>query len=417
VAEIRPLRGLRYDPGRFPDLTAVVAPPYDVITPAHAETLHARSPYNVVRLILNREPDRYRSAAATLREWRARGILVEDAAPGLCFYSQTFEVPGLGRRRRDGVIGALRLETFASGRVRPHERTFAAPKTDRLALLRACGANLSPIFGLVSLPGVTLRERLAGALGGPPAVDLTDDLGVRHQVWRVDDAALVAACAGLVRDETVVIADGHHRYETALAYRDEMRRTHPGAGPDAPFEFILAYLANLEEPGVVILPTHRIVRSGTAAAVREVIGGLAHAFAATIHPPAARAAFLDELREGPGLIGCVLPGELVVLRFRGDADRLLAARSPATRRLDVALLHDLVLARLEPAATADLAYTHDEAEAIAAVVRGGAAAFLLHPPTVQEVRAVCLAGDFMPEKSTYFYPKLLDGLVFYSVAV
>src|SRR5436309_10843100 len=246
VAVVRPLQGLRYDPARAGDLGLVLAPPYDVITPREQAELHARSPYNVIRLILPEEADRGAAAARTLREWVARGLLVRDPTPAVYLYSQRFSLPDGTSRRRDGLLCRLRLEEFGAGIVRPHERTLPGPKADRLAILRATGANLSPIFGLYARPGEPVRA-LVGALG-EPVVDVND----WHQLWRLTDPAVIARIEAALAPETIIIADGHHRYETALQYRDEQRGNEAAA-------YVLAYLANLGGEAVATLTTRRLV--------------------------------------------------------------------------------------------------------------------------------------------------------------
>ena len=419
MADFRPLQAIRYDVARIGDLRAVVAPPYDVISRDAVARLYARSPFNIIRLILNREEDSHAAAAGELRSWLAQGVLTEDRTPAFFFYSQTFELVSHERRRRDGIIGVMRLEQFGSGRVCPHEQTHAAPKADRLGLIRACKANLSPIFGIVSCPGVEFRDVVAPAVARVPAVDLFDDAGVQHQLWPITDPALASLVSSVVKDEPVVIADGHHRYETALDFRDEMRRAHPGAGPDAPFESVLMYLSNIDEPGLVVLPTHRILPAARPEGVRDTIMALGDLFDVTTHGSSEWASFIDEVERGDGRrIGCVLPDALMLLTLRVDATSQLPGRSAATRRLTVVLLHDLVLARLPDGALTGIEYTHDDALVLAAVnAGGGGAAFLVNAPTAQEVREVCLAGEKMPQKSTYFYPKLLSGLVLRSLAV
>ncbi len=413
MADLRPFRAVRYDRSRVGDLAAVVAPPYDVISAEQRRRLCDRSPYNAVRLILNPEADPHAAAARELRGWRETGILVQDREPAFYFYSQTFTVSAAGSQRRDGIIGVMRLEDFASGGVRPHERTFEGPKADRLLLTRACRANLSPIFGLVSCRDLVLRELAAAALRAPADVDIAADDGVRHQLWRVADTAFAARWADVAREEPVVIADGHHRYETALAYRNEMRKAEPAAGRDAPFEFVLACISNTEEPGVLVLPTHRVLPAVRAGDVERVLTELGEIFAATSYPVRERARFLAELDGGAARIGCVLPDALTVLTLRADPGRVLGARRPEVRGQAVVLLHDLVLSRL---AHGPVEFTHDDGEALAAVASGRAgAAFLVRAPTAKELRAVCLAGETLPEKSTYFYPKLLTGLVFHAL--
>ncbi len=394
MAVVRPLAGLRYDPARAGDVGQLLAPPYDVITAAEQAELYARSPYNVIRLILPREAERGAAAARTLREWIAAGILAPDPEPALYLYTQQFSLPDGSTRRRDGLLCRLRLEDFSSGVVRPHERTLPGPKADRLALLRATGANLSAIFGLYARPGEPVRELLAGAQLGAPLVDVSG----WHQLWRVTDASAIARVEAALADQTIIIADGHHRYETALAYRDEQ----PG---NEAATYILAYLANMEEEGVVILPTHRLVRGplGLDAAALEARLGESFVLEA-IDPRRRRAA---------GEIDCVLPDRRLRLRPGPAARERLRDLPPVLRGLAVELLRHAILEPILGVGPEDLEFTHDDEEAIAAVAAGrAAAAFLLNPPTMAEVREVCLAGEVMPEKSTYFYPKLATGLVF-----
>jgi len=394
MAVVRPLAGLRYDPARAGDVGQLLAPPYDVITAAEQAELYARSPYNVIRLILPREAERGAAAAQTLREWIAAGILAPDPEPALYLYTQQFSLPDGSTRRRDGLLCRLRLEDFSSGVVRPHERTLPGPKADRLALLRATGANLSAIFGLYARPGEPVRELLAGAQLGAPLVDVSG----WHQLWRVTDASAIARVEAALADQTIIIADGHHRYETALAYRDEQRGNEAAA-------YVLAYLANMEEEGVVILPTHRLVRRPLGVGAAALAARLGESFA--VEP-------VDERRRrAAGEIDCVLPDRRLRLRAGPAARERLRDLPPVLRGLAVDLLRRAILEPILGVGPEDLEFTHDDEEAIAAVAAGrAAAAFLLNPPSMAEVREVCLAGEVMPEKSTYFYPKLATGLVF-----
>ncbi len=393
MAVVQPLDGLRYDPARVGDVGQVLAPPYDVITPAEQAELYARSPYNVIRLILPREAERAASAARTLREWVAADLLRPDPVPALYLYSQQFSLPDGSTRRRDGLLCRLRLEDFASGVVRPHERTLPGPKADRLAILRATGANLSAIFGLYDRPGEPLRELLGGAPGTPLV-----DVNGWHQLWRVTDPATIARVQAALASESVIIADGHHRYETALAYRDEQ----PG---NEAARYVLAYLANMEEEGVVILPTHRLVRGPLRLDAPALEARLRASF--TVEP-------LDpRRRRAAGEIDCVLPDRKLRLRAGPAARARLDGLPPVLRDLEVELLRRAILEPVLDTGAEALDFTHDDEEAVAAVAAGRAAvAFLLNPPSMAQVRQVCLAGEVMPEKSTYFYPKLATGLVF-----
>ena len=394
MAAVRPLAGLRYDPARAGDVGQLLAPPYDVITAAEQAELYARSPYNVIRLILPREAERGAAAARTLGEWIAGGILAPDPEPALYLYTQQFSLPDGSTRRRDGLLCRLRLEDFSSGVVRPHERTLPGPKADRLALLRATGANLSAIFGLYARPGEPVRELLGGQKLGAPLVDVSG----WHQLWRVTDASVIARVQAALAPETIIIADGHHRYETALAYRDQQ----PG---NEAAGYVLTYLANMEEEGVVILPTHRLVRGPLGLDAAALEARLGESFVLESLDP--------RRRRVAGEIDCVLPARRLRLRAGPAARERLRGLPPVLRGLEVELLRRAILEPILDVRPEGLDFTHDDEEAIAAVEAGRAAvAFLLNPPSMAQVREVCLAGEVMPEKSTYFYPKLATGLVF-----
>jgi len=392
MAIVAPLPGLRYDPARAGDLRDLIAPPYDVISPAQQEALYARSPYNVVRLILPREADRGAASATALREWIAAGVLARDQRPALYFYTQTYSLPDGTTRTREGVLCRLGLEEFASGVVRPHERTFPGPKQDRLSILRATQAYLSPIFGLYSRPNERLRD-VAG-VGEAPDVEIHAPEGGIHRLWVVTDPAAIARVAAALAPETIYIADGHHRYETALNYRAE------GGGTDS----VLAYLANMDEEGLVILPTHRLLQGPLGIEPAALEARLRECF--TLEP-------LGSTPRPEGAIDCVLPDRRWRLRPLPAAVAAQRDVPPAVRELDVAILRNVILEGILGCDSSRLAFTHDDREALDAVRDGSAsAAFLLNAPTMAAVRSVCLSGAVMPEKSTYFYPKLADGLVF-----
>jgi uncharacterized protein (DUF1015 family) len=397
MAVVRAVRALRYDTARVGDLSRVIAPPYDVITPEEQAALYEASPYNVIRLILPREAARAEAASQTLREWMASGVLVREPSPAVYLYAQTFTLPDGSTRTREGVILSLGLEEFSRGVVLPHEKTLPGPKADRLAIIRATGANLSPIFGLYAHRGERARDVLG--VGGPPVVEAANGSG-SHRLWRVSDAAAIARFAATLAAERIIIADGHHRYETALAYRDEQRTAAAGS--------ILAYVANLDEEGVVILPTHRILRGPLRMDAATLASRLAECFAIEpLSPGAPRAV---------GEIDCILPHRRLRLRAKPEAGACVASLPAAIRTLDVSVLHGAILGPLLGVSPEELEFTHEDEEALAAVTTGhAAAAFLLNPPSLAAVRAVCLAGELMPEKSTYFYPKLATGLVFQPV--
>lgn len=428
MATIQPFRALHYNRDVVSDLTAVIAPPYDVIDDAHWQRLHARNPRNIIRLILNRDADRYASAAQTLSAWWKDRVLIQDDRPALYYYVQNFTLPDRGALERRGLIGAVRLEQFGAGSIYPHERTFARAKEDRLRLVEACRTNLSPIFGVYAdhPEAGNAAEHLRATQAA--WIDVTDELAERHRVWRLDDAATVRAVTTTLGDAAIFIADGHHRYETALAYRDRRREQGDGDA-NAPHNFVLMYVAAMADAGLVILPTHRVLRQlpDSGAAWR---GQLPKYFASETYPRteeglAALTAALEAPNAGPAIGMCVAgDARLQLLRVRDGSmlDGALGSIHPTVRRLGVTVLDAVVLRQLvgvdctAAAQAGDLRYTHRDAEAVALVDRGdAAAAFLVQPPSMREVEAVCLAGQTMPEKSTYFYPKLLSGLVFHAL--
>jgi uncharacterized protein (DUF1015 family) len=423
MAVIRPFRALRYNPAVVGDLSAVVAPPYDVISAARRAALYDRSEYNAVRLILNRAADPYAAAAEVLRAWRRDGVLQRDVQSSLCYHVENFVHPDGTAHRREGVIGAVRLEPFASGRIRPHERTFARHKEDRMRILRAVRANLSPIFGLFADQVTALDPARAVAAARPPDMALEDDTGVRHRAWLISEPLRINTISAALAHETIFIADGHHRYETALEYAEECR-AQGGSDPAAPHNFIMMDLASMSDPGLVILPTHRVVAGAAGAKASDVVARLRRHFRLIPFGRGARDAFLACLRQhrDDGGIGVVVAetNEWYVATLADPAalDTHAAHLAPVVRRLDVAILDTVILRGLmgiDCTAAAQegwLTYTHEDDDALRALEAGAHAVFLMNAPRIEDVQAVCLAGETMPEKSTYFYPKLPTGLVF-----
>ena len=432
MPELRPFRALRYDVSAVGDLRDVVSPPYDVISPDLQRSLARRHARNVVRLDLPLDeagdpPDeRYRRAARDLAAWRSDGTLRADRLQSVYAYEQAYVVPGTRQARvQRGFFARLRIEELGLGSgARPHERTLTAPKEDRYRLLRATGANASPVVLLAEDPGGEAMRALEEVCRLDPAADVTDDDGVRHRLWQlpVDDPDRGALAATLLRAGAVApltIADGHHRYETALRYRDERRREREYPEPE-PFDFLLALLIPADQP-LTVLPTHRVLRDGPSG---EALLDLARSLFEV-----ERLSGRDELVEAfaplvphserPHRIGVWTAGVAAVLRARPESFEPLLDQgaSPTLKWLDVNLLAVALdrLAGIDPRATAGggrIAYVKDADEALDAVDRGeGSAAFLLDPTAVDDVLRVAAAGEVMPQKSTYFFPKQLTGLV------
>jgi uncharacterized protein (DUF1015 family) len=421
MALIRPFRGVRYNPAVVSDLQEVVSPPYDVISPEQQTLLHLRNPYNAVHLDLNRDPERYETAARMFRDWLERKVLIQDEEPTLYFYTQEFTLKDGSHHRRAGVLAALRLEEFSSGMVRPHERTFESAKNDRLALLRACQAHLSPIFCLCSRPGWALERTLVPAVASSPLMTVQDDQHTTHRVWGVTDRALIAEVAANLAREPLIIADGHHRYETALRYRTERAAAQGSASGEEPFNYVLTYLTNAQDEGLVILPTHRLLREGPLPSPQHLRAVLQRDFRVTLFSLADPTAFFTALR-APGperRIGCAWAGagHYWLLSFDERVTQNLPI-SASLRALDVTVLHDVIFQRflgLPPEVQKQkLSYTVDDEEALRLVSeRRCQAAFFLTPTTFAQIAEVCAQGETMPQKSTYFFPKLPTGLVFY----
>ena len=435
MAQFMPFRGLRYNTEKV-NLTDVICPPYDVIKGTARDEFLQREAHNIVGVELaarygeDATPQQYAQSAALLEQWRKDGIFVLDEA-SYYVYEQEFEVPSSGEtKKRRGVIGALKIEEFGKG-VQPHEHTLSGPKQDRLNLLRALKTNTSPIFGLFGDDDGGVAAVIHSVTQSAPLMEAESGDGIKERVWRVDDDGAVAAIQAAFEDEVILIADGHHRYETALNYRNESQRAAEDCGKtwtgNEPENFVMMMCVGTSDPGLIVLPTHRLAKTGHANWSHvfdalekhfEIINVATEANAATQAQELIAALSADD--EQPRL-GMHINGQSYVLRLREGHEHLKAMdseRSAAYNALDVSLLHTLILQNQfgigpkELAAYSHVAYTIDAAEAIAKVNHGEyGAAFILRPTPVQQVREVAAAGDKMPQKSTYFYPKLVTGLV------
>jgi uncharacterized protein (DUF1015 family) len=375
-----------------------------VISPEERRQLLARSPYNAVRLILPEVG--YEEVATLIASWEDDGVLERAERPVLVAWTQTFTLgDGIERERRT-LLGAVTIEPYEARVVRPHERTHAGPKEDRLRLTRAVRTNLSPVFGLY--PDAEGAAWAAAGVAGDPHAEMTDGDGVVHRFWRIDDPAAHEAVAAALADRWILIADGHHRYETALAYRDE-RRAAGETDAEAPHNRVLMGLTALDDPGLVVLPTHRVLKrwvdGADAAFESRAVGGLDELVAELAAAPA-----------GVPVLGLVLPDRMMVLSGGAPPDA-----SPG-RRLDVATLEREVLIphlgadQAQLAHDGELTYVKDAAEAAGLVASGEAAAvFIMRGIPKSEIAAVSDAAETMPQKSTYFYPKLLTGVAFHSL--
>jgi uncharacterized protein (DUF1015 family) len=413
MVEIQPLRALHYDTAVVGSLANVTAPPYDVIDSEQRAALLARSPHNIVAIDLPEgEPDRYAAAANLLETWQLQGALVRDSEPAIWAHAQDYTAPDGRRLTRRGFYCRVRIEEYGPGRVRPHERTHPGPKEDRLALTRATRTNVSPIFSLYSDPTQAAWAALEPFTGQPPWGEVTDAQGTTHLLWRVTDPRAIAAAREAIRDAELLIADGHHRYETMQAYAREL-------GGEGEHRYILMCLVALEDPGLTVFPTHRLIGGldeGRRQLLRRAIErdfDIAEVPVEEIAPPPG---------EGPLQLGYIDGHHDRALRLtlkgQAIADAALPDRSEASRRLDTGVLEALLLKGALGLSDEDISHLHglfyarSTEEALRLVRSGGYdAAFFMRPTPIVQVRDVAAAGENMPPKSTFFYPKLLTGLL------
>ncbi len=424
MADVQPLRALRYDTAVVGELSQVVAPPYDVIDAAQRAALLERSPFNVVAVDLPQaEPgggDQYRAAGELFESWQLQGALVRDSEPALWAHRQDYSGPDGVARARSGFFCRVRIEGYGPGRVRPHERTHPGPKEDRLRLTRATRANISPIFSLYSDPRQQAWTAIAPATEAQPWADVTDGDRTRHRLWRVSDPEAIAAVQAATADAELLIADGHHRYETMDAYAREI-------GGEGEHRYILMCLVALEDPGLTIFPTHRLVRGlddARRAALRETLSSDFE----IVEVPLSELAPPPQGEEPTPLeMGYISAADERAFRLRlkdqAIADEVLAEHSEPYRHLDTGVLETLILKQALGLSDDDIShfngmfYARDTDEAVA-MVRSGEydAAFVMRPTPVRQVRELAAEGENMPPKSTFFYPKLLTGLLFNPLA-
>ena len=438
MAEIRGFRAIRYALDNLDGEAAdVVAPPYDVIDPDEQDALYERHRANVIRLILNRKHDadtdennRYTRARRHLMDWLARGTLRQDAQPGLYSHHQTFTDAAGQEHTRRGFLGAVRLATYDEEIVLPHERTLRGPKVDRLELMKACECNMSPVFLLYDDPEREVDALLEKHRHKAGAMDVTtSDDGIRHRTWPVFDPEAQCKIAGILQDAQLLIADGHHRYETALAYRDFRREVAEEPVEDAPYDYVMAFMVNMHDPGLQVFGTHRVVHGLDAFELDELLEKLraSKLFEVNLLGPDV----IDEplgLNEELERAGESAPSFVflsrqsdrpILVQFRGDhtADCFDADTPDEVRKLDVSILHEAVIDRMlgidkaAQEAKTNLRYVKKLDRAVAARTDDDVQLVaLMNPTPVDQVVEVCQSGGKMPQKSTYFYPKILSGL-------
>ncbi|OGW33642.1 MAG: hypothetical protein A2X58_02785 [Nitrospirae bacterium GWC2_56_14] len=441
MATITPFRGIIYNTEKAGKISDLVCPPYDIISPAGQQALYRKSPNNVIRLEYGlaspgdtEEDNRYTRAAAVLEDWTRSAIVKQEQVPAFYIYEMEYKVKEATRKLR-GLICLVKLEDYDSGIIKPHETTLSGPKTDRLNLLRACKTSFSQIFSLFSDP----QEKVAAVLArtnGKPEMEVKSSDGVTHRIWSRSDEKDIEVIVREMADKPIFIADGHHRYDTALNYRNEQRKAAGSFTGNEGFNYTAMFLARLEDPGLTVLPAHRAMFNLTDFHPQRFEDGLNQYFNIE------RIDFFDKRSENKDLhtvldtmahradhahiFGMRVKGEhsyyLLTLRNEADMDALLPAKSPAYRKLDVSILHHLIIDKLlgirmeTHKLGLNIEYIKDAAEADKRIHDNAAEiVFFMNPTKVREVKEVATAGERMPQKATYFFPKLLTGLVMHKL--
>ncbi len=443
MALVLPFRGIGYNLKKIGDISKVVAPPYDIISPAEQDALYQKHPSNVVRLILNKETpqdhpqdNRYTRSKGLYQSWLKDGDLVRAPRPNFYFLREEFILPDEGgsssrKQVRRGFIGIVRLENYSKKVVLPHEKTQNKPKADRLALMEACQANFSAIFSTYTDPEGAMNSVYEKVFMATPTADLIGPDGYRRIFWMVDDPQILSRITAIMGQKQIYIADGHHRYETCLAYRAGQMARFPNHKGNEAFHFTMMYLAGMEDEGLVILPTHRVVAQLEGFDPSSFLQSLSRTFTVDAFPFApdnertVRGRFLKTLAQKAGKsrsLGMLLEGNssyfLLTLKSESAFDEVIPNMAPSLKALDVNLLHVPIFQKLlgigpaELAAGKNVMYVKDPGETAEMVRSGkGQMAFFLNPTTGYQVRDVSLAGETMPSKSTFYYPKILSGLV------
>lgn len=446
MADVAPLKGLLYNPEKINALGKVMAPPYDVISSEMQDSLYERHLYNVVRLILGKTSpedkpgsDRYSRAAEDLKEWVEEGVLKQDDRPAIYYYAQDYTLSDGTTHTRKGFIARVKLEELGKGSIHPHEKTLSGPKADRLSLMKMMKSNLSCIFSIYPETEGTPADKRATSIleaatkGVEPIVKATGDDGVDNMLWRVVDEEVIEGVVTEMKDKSLFIADGHHRYDTAVNYRDYMRKETGKDSGDEDFDYVLMYFASMEDEGLDILPTHRVVHSIEDFNSAVFIASLSKYFSVEVityndsTKAKAREDFLKKLSEGvggPTRLGLHIRGAnsliLLTLKDVSVMDEFFAPDIPEVyKTLDVSVLHSLVLNKVlgitqeAQEKQTNLLYVKGNKEIFESVNKGdNQMIFIMNPTSMEEVRDVSLAGQLMPQKSTYFYPKILSGLIF-----
>ncbi|NUQ81373.1 MAG: DUF1015 domain-containing protein [Bacteroidetes bacterium] len=426
MAIVQPFRGVVYNPIRV-DYEAITCPPYDVVNPTLHQSLYDRHPQNAIRLELPMEENRYDIAAERWTQWRQQQVLLTDERPAIYLYDQTFTTKDGKEVTRKGFIARLKTEPFSAQVVMPHERTLPKAKSDRLNLFRKTAANFSPIFVLYRDPSLSLDEWMSETRDDLPFMEVVDYQGTTNRIWRLKNAAVLDRIQAYFTDQKLYIADGHHRYETALAYAEERASANPAHTGSEAYNFVMAYFTNMDDPDLVVYPTHRLVHSLPVPVITSLAGRLEEAFA--VYEFGSENDLKGFIRQRKtGRFGLVQPAKGETLRFsglefRGDFSHFEDQNLPTDlKELDVSVLHQIILRKYlgitqeAQDMQTNLIYSKDWDESVGMIRNGKAEmAFLMNPTPVSSVVNVCNSGHVMPQKSTFFYPKVITGIVFHDL--
>ena len=421
MAEVIPFKGILYNPEAV-HAGSVMAPPYDIVSPELKEELYNKSPYNIIRVDFGKDDDgdnehrnRYSRASQFLSDWLREEVLLHDPDPSFYCYEISYEICGENKKVR-GFLGAVRIEELGIGKVHPHEMTYSKPKSDRLNILRHCNANTSPIFSLYSS-----REKLASSIlddtsNKPPYIEASDKDGFTHRLWKISISASTETIREEMSDKDIYIADGHHRYETALAFRKEMEDKGMESTGKEPFNYVLMFLSNMEEEGLTLLPTHRIIEINSDIKIKDSLRKYFDIQKVSMEgadEKQLRDKMLEMMRSKDHAFGMLLTNSNNYYTLTYNNSNLDLNLPESLKRLDVSILHKLIFEKLLN--VDHFEYEMDPDIAVERSRKGSfEAVFFLNPTRIQDVKEVALAGHRMPTKSTYFYPKLLTGMVIYN---
>ncbi len=421
MAEIKGYKGLRFNCEKAGKIEELVCPPYDIISDQQREEYIKTNPHNIIRLELPKGDDKYNKAAEILKDWLEKGILVKEDKPAIYIYEEEFTAYG-ERKTIKGIICRVKLEEFSKGIILPHEFTLSKAKEDRLNLMKATNCNFSQIYSLYMDGGKNTLGKIDSLSKSEPDIQLQDNDNVTHRMWIIKDEKAIADICSDFTDRKLYIADGHHRYETALNYRNYLREQGLAKEGDA-CDYQMMMLVDMEHPGLVVFPTHRLVRNLDSFNAERVIDGCKEYFDVTEHSDinTIESTLMELYNQGKKAYAFYCGGssyKLLVLKDTNIIKKLLPNASTATQQLDVTILHTLILEKIfgidaeNMAKQINLTYTKIFDEAISSVQQGNSqCAFILNPTRVSEIREVASNGEKMPQKSTYFYPKMITGLV------